>query len=867
MTVKKHHISRQKFLILLFVTIFIMLISSLPTSYNCWIDDLFTNLQFKIRGSRQLSDDILFVFIGPEDVHDLGGWPISRDYYGYMTHILKQGGARVIAFDMLFEKPEPLYREFDQILTQFIESAGNVCLPMAFGELQKNQSENRHSNLYIGSQPAMPMSQLSKAAAAIGFSNFGNEINVRKVPLVVLYDDSTYFSFGTELARLFLGINSELLFLQNHLVIENNSEGRIDIPLDKIGRLKLNHFGGINNLNSISFMDLLQAFESAPDSLEFSNKLILVGLTAPAISIYKSTPLTNSLPASLVHATVAENIIHQNFLKDIPFYLQWVLILALVLLMYALWESRWLNHRNWIGFVILAVFWLISITAFTHLHWVLPLFYPSVALIFTDFYLKIFLRYELNTQEIHRKKLLEDHIKEKEEELGIAREKMKKYQDELQLREKHSDQLKQIANGQQETILQLENELRDLETYIVPEQPTDLPEFSEMIHSPESELKKVLELIGKIRSDDIPVLIIGETGTGKEMVARAIHRTSPRKDKSFVAVNCGALTETLLESELFGHEKGSFTGAHSRRRGRFEIADGGTIFLDEITETSLSFQAKFLRVLQEGVFERVGGEQSIKVNVRVIAASNKDLKMAMKGGNFREDLFYRLNGFPIILPALRERLDDIPILADHFLKKHNYPPVKKFSDQAMIALVQYSWPGNVRELENIVRRAALLAQSEKRELIRLSDLPEEIQTQQNPAHVTEKFQSLDRQILAMLRSFRFSHSAISKTAKALGNRDRGTVTEYFRGICFQGLVKTDFNIVKAAQDIAKDEGEEITQKVEKKIQEYIKNLYPLPDLQDQQVTNLHTLRQFKGLPKKYHDDLIQIIYHLKQELT
>jgi two-component system response regulator AtoC len=215
--------------------------------------------------------------------------------------------------------------------------------------------------------------------------------------------------------------------------------------------------------------------------------------------------------------------------------------------------------------------------------------------------------------------------------------------------------------------------------------------------------KTVFELVEKVAKTDANVLLLGESGTGKELVARAIHRKSKRKNKPLITVNCAALTETLLESELFGHEKGAFTGAYARKLGRFELADKGTVFLDEIGEISPAIQAKLLRVLEEKKFNRVGG-----VETRVIAATNKDLEQYVKTGKFREDLFFRLNVFPIWIPPLRERKEDVPLLVDYFLKKYQYRG-KDLPSELMDELVNYHWPGNVRELKNILERAMILS--------------------------------------------------------------------------------------------------------------------------------------------------------------
>ncbi len=226
---------------------------------------------------------------------------------------------------------------------------------------------------------------------------------------------------------------------------------------------------------------------------------------------------------------------------------------------------------------------------------------------------------------------------------------------------------------------------------------------------------KLLETVAQVAPSEATVLIRGDSGTGKELIAGAIHFNSPRKDGSFVKVNCAAITETLLESELFGHEKGAFTGAHRLKEGRFRQADGGSLFLDEVSEMSLGMQVKLLRALQEREITRVGGEEVIKVDVRVIAATNKDLIQEIESGRFREDLYYRLNVVTLNVPLLRERKEDIPLLAQHFLStfaEKNRKQIKGFTPQAMDQLLKYDWPGNVRELMNAVERAVVLSRSE-----------------------------------------------------------------------------------------------------------------------------------------------------------
>jgi DNA-binding NtrC family response regulator len=237
-------------------------------------------------------------------------------------------------------------------------------------------------------------------------------------------------------------------------------------------------------------------------------------------------------------------------------------------------------------------------------------------------------------------------------------------------------------------------------------------------------IQEVFELIEKVADTDSTVLVTGESGTGKELIAKAIHYNSYRRDNPMVVINCGAIPEELLESELFGHEKGAFTGAHKSRIGRFELANGGTIFLDEIGDMSPNLQVKLLRVLQEQKFERVGSTRTIAVDIRIIAATNQDLLSAVKKGKFREDLYYRLNVIPIKVPPLRQRKSDIPLLVDFFVKKFGQEKqkhVRGFTPKAMDIMLKCEWPGNVRELENFVERVIILANSDE---IGLDDIPE-----------------------------------------------------------------------------------------------------------------------------------------------
>ena len=239
-------------------------------------------------------------------------------------------------------------------------------------------------------------------------------------------------------------------------------------------------------------------------------------------------------------------------------------------------------------------------------------------------------------------------------------------------------------------------------------------------------MREIFHLLELVSASDANVLVLGETGTGKELVARAIHRNSPRAAAPFVVVNCAALPETLMESELFGHERGAFTGAVSRQEGRFLMAHRGSLFLDEIGELSLNIQAKLLRVLQTREFEPLGSTRTLKVDVRIIAATNRNLEARVREGRFRDDLFYRLNVFPIVLPPLKERLDDLPLLADHFLRTYaakNRKNIKSISTEVLQAFQDYPWPGNIRELENVIERGVIVCRGDT---LTLRDLPDHL---------------------------------------------------------------------------------------------------------------------------------------------
>src|SRR3990170_1088294 len=340
----------------------------------------------------------------------------------------------------------------------------------------------------------------------------------------------------------------------------------------------------------------------------------------------------------------------------------------------------------------------------------------------------------------------------------------------------------------------------------------------------------------------------------KELVAKAIHSLSKRSQNNFVAVNCGAISETLLESELFGHVKGSFTGALADKVGRFEAANNGTIFLDEVAETSENFQVKLLRVLQSGEFEKVGSSKTSKVNIRVIAATNKKLELAVKEKKFREDLYYRLNVIRIELPPLRDRKEDIEPIARHFLKNETLD--FKISKAVLDALNNHKWNGNIRELESVIKRAVIFAKSAGRNMLQLNDLPDEI-----VKGFKLNFEDL---VLDSLQHKEFSHSSIVETAKELGDVNRTLVSENLRGLVFKILIENNYDVTEVSKLIANTDDKDVNERVKTKIETFLNNIKEsLQGIPNENFDFVKTklLSKYKNLPQKFHTYLDEVIKH------
>ena len=336
---------------------------------------------------------------------------------------------------------------------------------------------------------------------------------------------------------------------------------------------------------------------------------------------------------------------------------------------------------------------------------------------------------------------------------------------ELVIALEEADKKKELAEAALAEIKKLKEQLEGERAFL--QEEIKLENNHENIIGQGDALKYVLHKMGQIANSDTAVLVLGETGTGKELVARAVHSSSMRKNRALIKVNCATLPSNLFESELFGHEKGSFTGSYSKHLGRFEVANNGTLFLDEIGELPLELQAKLLRVLQDGEFERLGSSHTIKVDVRIIAATNRNLEEEVRKGRFREDLFYRLNIFPITMPPLRERLEDLPLLVDFYVKKIDKrlgKAIQTIPKNVMDALMGYNWPGNVRELENVLERAVINSSGPKLLLVDELKMPlKHLSTAQKSLQTVER-----EYIMRVLEQTRWKIGGKNSASEILG---------------------------------------------------------------------------------------------------
>lgn len=866
----------KRYIVPVILALLSFLVALLLSSPLSPLEDQLTALKYRVRGDQKADSNIVLIYIDTEAIKDLQ-WPVRRNYYALMINALTDLKARAIGIDVLFENPNHEYPEYDQLLEHVVARAKNVVLSAYFEKLilggwklARVEGGTGGDSLYdafdypqvsdvyrLGDGLHLPIKELLKSAAGVGHVNVEED---RTLSLFIGSEKLIVPSLGTEVLRVASGAKRENL-RYDHETLALRKEGKLLEMYAPEGKVDLNFPGRITSFTTYPFLEVLKSYDAARGGhaavipvQNLKNKIVLLGVIAEGRSETWATPVDPRFPSLGLHAVFLDNALRSGFLRTAPGWI--VYSFASLFGFCCAWFVLGSGSKPaWLIPVIIFVTILItSFLSFTISVLVIPLSpFIIVGLIASTsalFYKHRFLREQLQSAQSEKEKITME-LRDKEAKVAMLERELISI--ESKKSEDRTNELLEDIRRYKAEIHALNARKDDMEEALVADAGaiSTMKNFEGIVYESGGPMQSVVDFVAKIAQSEASVLVLGDSGTGKEMIARAIHKLSSRAEKSFVAVNCGALSEGLLESELFGHEKGAFTGAIKDKLGRFELADGGSIFLDEIGEVNEGFQLKLLRVLQEGEFERVGGTKTIKVNVRVIAATNKDLKQLVKEKKFREDVYYRLNVLSIELPSLSERPGDIPLLINLFLQRE--VSETKVSRNVLDTLQNYSWRGNIRELESVITRAVLLAKADKRSMITMKDLSDEIISAANSSIAIED------QILESLREKGFSRSAISETAGELGNLNRGTVAEYLRGQCLKAFVDHTYDLDTTVRYISLSTDPAVNDRVKKKMQEYLANLADAVDVSKSWEEVKPLLRpKMKNLPQKYHPYLEQV---------
>lgn len=812
----KSFLQKNKFLLLkLFLLLAAIALLNLFPSFNETLNFAAESVIKKISPEKLPDSSIILIKITSEDIEKIGPWPVKRSYYALLIRNLKSLGVRKIGLEVFLSARITSQTVYDKLLESEISNAQNVVLSSVAGEIYQS-----YGNFFTDSL-SFPTPKLLNESFQTGHINFLGSKEI-VVPVELKSFNQTENAFAVKISD--------------------------KKPKEK--KLIINFVSSWDKLKSYSLLDFFEIVnqEETAEKL-FKDKIVLIGVTDNQIAPQFSSPFDDELPGLALHAFATDNLLNERFFRDDFKTISAFVFVFLILTIIYLTERH--KHKSaliylmfFVGFVVLVFvlqeilyqksnvsYFLLGFT-FTTLAQLIQLYFKS--------------KEELNVAETE-KEFLKSLLLRKEEEL----KSLKKQSEDLS--RDRSDILKSEIEKLQEEIKRLQESKEDF-AKADELKSGDAKEFFGIAYK-SKQMNDVVELIKKAAPTDSTILITGESGTGKELVANAIHKLSKRSSEKFVVVNCAALTESLLESELFGHVKGAFTGAISDKQGKFEAADKGTIFLDEIGETSENFQVKLLRVLQSGDIEKVGATASKKVDVRVIAATNKNLEQLVSEKKFREDLFYRINVINIYIPPLREHKEDIDVIVDYLLRQSAQNI--SISVAALKAINEYDWKGNVRELESVIKRAIIFASSEGRNIIQLSDLPEII-----TKAVRTNIENL---VLESLRKKKFSHSAISETAKELGNINRTIVAENFRGYSFKLFVENNFDKSSTIRQIANTDDGEVLKRVEQKFSLWLENLKE--DINSYSSDDFEKIKskfasKYKNLPQRFHLYLDEVIKYL-----
>lgn len=805
-------ILKQRKIIQIFIVLLAGLILFLFAGIRSGLDKSFDDFALKIKGEENPDTNIVILHISNEDIARIGPWPIKRNYYALLINQLEKLGVKKIGLEIFLSSRFVTQSVYDQLLKHEIEKSGRVVLSSVAGKII-----DAGKDFYTDSL-SYPSPKLLNKNFMSGHLNFIKVEEEYLIPLIVKSN----------------GIDEKAFSLQ---LSEFNAETKT-IAINFISSWKK-----FSNYTFIEFSEL--AYENADELEKLRDKIVIIGISDLQISTSLETTFDDYLPGVAFHAFALDNILNSRFV-NLDYYIFSGIVFLLLILGFVYYQDAYGRKKIFLYLFFASTIILICLILFS-------LFQIKIGVSFFILPLGGILLFEIASYLIEGKKTLKGALSETEILKSLLNKKemdLLKLQSELEIKGAGSAEMFNRVELLKSDIEKLKENKEDNSQAEI-ESKLEVQNFHGILYCT-SIMGKIVGLIKKAAPTDATILIVGESGTGKELVARAIHELSNRKENNFIAVNCGALSENLLESELFGHVRGAFTDATRDKKGRFEAANKGTLFLDEIGETTENFQLKLLRVLQSGEIEKVGSALTDKVNVRIVAATNKNLELLVKEKKFREDLYYRLNVFKLELPPLRERREDIETLTVHFLREESAD--MNLSKAVLQALIEYNWKGNVRELQSVIKRAVIFAKSEKRNLVQLSDLPGEI--------VKEIKYNFEDHVLESLRNKNFSHSSITETAKELGNVNRTMISENFRGLVFKVLCETNFNLNETISNICDTEDESIKQKVRKKIETFISNIEN--DIKSSGSIDFTIIRQklnskYKNLPAKFHYYLDEII--------
>lgn len=808
---------KKNLLIKTFVGVALLLLLSIGGVTNS-TNGLLKKAVYQFTGVEQLDSSIILITIDDYDIQQLQ-WPLKRNYYALLIDRLNDLGAAVIGMEIFLSGKPDFQSVYDELLMEKIAATESIVLG-SIGE-----GVTRANTIYFADSLLFPQPKYAVENAVTGHLNYFENGGI-SIPAEITDGTFTELAFSIMLADAY------------------GYEEKTD------ENLHINFYNRGSSFHSYSLLEFFKLDESGAAELQsIRGKIVIIGVSSSEVSRNVVTPFDDRLPGPVLHAFALDNILTGRERRTGLYTASTVLFLfGAFLLVFLVPRKKYLYYGFFIPFLVLILSLLLFRYGYYELNFgalFLPLLFFGLAEIFINLLIK------------------EEALNETQNEAELLRKALTAKESMLQeLQGKLANTEGESAGMLKQQIASLKEEITAFQTSKAEREPAELTagtgseaENFEGIIYKSDKMGQLTGMIKKVAPEDVTILILGESGSGKELVARAVHNLSNRKDESFVAMNCAAMSDSLLESELFGHKRGAFTGAVADKKGLFEAANKGTIFLDEIGETSEHFQVRLLRVLQNGEIQKIGATETSKVDTRVIAATNKNLEKLIKEKKFREDLFYRLKVIVLELPPLRERREDIEVLAVHFLRAENSK--LRLSKGVLKQLMEYDWKGNVRELQSAMKRASILASAEERDVIYVSDLPDDLA-------------ELDRSdigimILDSLRNKGFSHNAINETAKELGGLNRTVVSENFRGLFFKYYCENEYNLQKTALKLADSDENEVISKVKSKISTYLKNIEK--DVLNSGAPDIEHLKnrlasKYKNLPKKYHPYLDTLLERL-----